>query len=109
MTLRTGSLLKIWAALALCWAVGWSWYYHLDSCRALHDGENTTIGWHCDGPVGASGEHTLVPLVVMVAAIVGLPIAVLVAGIALRLLMSVRTPEAATRDATARGKSASNP
>ena len=109
MTLGTGFLLKIWAALSFCWAVGWSWYYHLDSCRALHDCENTTIGWHCDGPVCASGEHTIVPLIVMVAVIVGLPLAVLVAGIALRLLASLRSPEAAARDAAARGKSASNP
>lgn len=114
MTLRTGHLLKVWAALSLGWAVGWSWYYHLDSCRALHDGENTTIGWHCDGPVGATGQHEIVPLIVMVAVIAGLPLAVLVAGLALRLLTplgapTIRSPEAAARDAAARGKSASNP
>jgi hypothetical protein len=89
--------------------VGWSWYYHLDSCRSLHAGEDTAIGWHCDGPVGATGGHEMVPLLVMVAVIIGLPLAVLVAGLALRLIAPVKSPEAAGPDAAARSKSASTP
>jgi hypothetical protein len=94
MNIRSGLILKAWAALSVSWAVGWSWYYHLDSCRTLHAGEDTAIGWHCDGPVGSGGGYEMVPLLVMVAVIVGIPLAVLLAGIALRLLTGrARAPQ----------------
>ena len=44
------------------------------------------MGWHCDGPVAEAGEYEIVPLVVMVAVIIGVPIAVLLTGVAIRLL-----------------------
>ena len=45
------------------------------------------MGWHCDGPVAEAGGYEMVPLVVVVAVIIGIPIAVLLLGIAIRLLV----------------------
>jgi hypothetical protein len=44
------------------------------------------MGWHCHGSVAEAGDSEIVPLVVMVAMIIGVPIAVLLTGIAVRLL-----------------------
>jgi hypothetical protein len=44
------------------------------------------MGWHCDGPVAEAGGYEIVPLVVVVAVIIGIPIAVLLMGVAIRLL-----------------------
>jgi hypothetical protein len=76
-------LFRIWIAVSLCWIVAWSWYYHVFSCGPVHDGEVADLGWHCDGPPAADGQYLVVPLPVMVAVIVGIPIAVLFAGVSL--------------------------
>lgn len=78
-------MIKVWIVLSACWVGFWSWYYHLPSCGS-HPGEDATIGWHCDGPVAEGGSYEIVPLVVMVAVIIGVPIAVLLMGVAIRLL-----------------------
>jgi hypothetical protein len=44
------------------------------------------MGWLCNGPVAEAGEYELVPLVVVVAVIIGVPLAVLLTGVAIRLL-----------------------
>jgi hypothetical protein len=44
------------------------------------------MGWQCTGPVAEAGEYELVPLVVVVAVIIGIPVAVLLTGVAIRLL-----------------------
>jgi hypothetical protein len=51
----------------------------------------------------------MVPLLVMVAVVVGLPLAVLLSGIALRLLASVKSSEAEGPDAKPSSKSAPPP
>jgi len=79
-------MIKAWFAFSVCWVGFWSWYYHVPSCGSLHLGEAANIGWHCDGPVAEAGEYEIVPLVVMVAVIIGVPIAVLLMGVAIRLL-----------------------
>jgi len=68
----------------LCWAGFWSWYYRVLSCGRLHGDEPISLGWHCDGPILADGEYYVVPLPVMVAVMIGIPLAVLVVGFALR-------------------------
>ena len=70
-------MIKAWFALSACWVGVWSWYYDIPSCGS---------GWHCDGPVAEAGEYEIVPLVVMVAMMIGVPIAVLLTGVAIRLL-----------------------
>jgi hypothetical protein len=79
-------MLKVWIALSACWVGFWSWYYRLPSCGSLHLGEDVNIGWHCDGPATESGGYEKVSLVVMVAVIIGVPLAVLLTGVAIRLL-----------------------
>jgi hypothetical protein len=80
-------MIKAWFAFSACWVGFWSWYYDVPSCGSLHHlGEATNIGWHCDGPVAEAGEYEIVPLVVIVAVIIGVPIAVLLMGVAIRLL-----------------------
>jgi hypothetical protein len=44
------------------------------------------MGWQCNGPVAEAGEYELVPLVVVAAVIIGVPLAVLLTGVAIRLL-----------------------
>jgi hypothetical protein len=79
-------LLWAWIVVSLGWAGFWSWYYRILSCGPLHEGESTGIGWHCDGPPAAGGGYEVIPVPVVVAVVVGLPIAVLIAGIAIRWL-----------------------
>jgi hypothetical protein len=81
-------LLIVWSVFAACWAFGWGWYYDLPSCGDLHPGETADIGWHCDGPLGAIEGYEIVPLLIMAAIIVGVPIAVFCAGMAIRFLLS---------------------
>jgi hypothetical protein len=81
-------MIKAWFACSACWVGFWSWYYHVLSCGSLHLGEAADMGWHCDGPVAEAGGYEMVPLVVVVAVIIGIPIAVLLTGVALRLLAS---------------------
>jgi hypothetical protein len=79
-------MIKVWFAFSACWVGFWSWYYHVPSCGSPHLGEAANLGWHCDGPVAEAGGYEIVPLVVIVAVIVGVPIAVLLTGVAIRLL-----------------------
>jgi hypothetical protein len=79
-------MIKAWFAFSACWIGFWSWYYDIASCAPLHLGEDMSTGWHCHGPVAEAGDSEIVPLVVMVAVIIGVPIAVLLTGVAIRLL-----------------------
>ena len=79
-------MIKVWFAFSACWVGFWSWYYHVPSCGSPHPGEAANLGWHCDGPVAEAGGYEIVPLVVIVAVIIGIPIAVLLMGVAIRLL-----------------------
>jgi hypothetical protein len=79
-------MIKAWFALSVCWVGFWSWYYDVPSCGSLHLGEAANMGWHCDGPVAQAGGYEILPLVVVVAVIIGIPIAVLLMGTAIRLL-----------------------
>jgi hypothetical protein len=67
----------------VCWIGAWCWYYHIFSCAPLHEGEVTNLGWHCDSPPTFDGQYYLFPLPVMLAVIVGIPLAILAAGISL--------------------------
>ena len=78
------ALIGLWMAASLCWMGAWSWYYRILSCGPRHEGEAGGLGWHCDGPPTVDGQYYLVPLPVMAAVIVGIPVATLLAGIALR-------------------------
>ena len=80
-------MIKAWFALSAGWVAFWSWYFHVLSCGPLHLGEAAEMGWHCDGPVAEAGGYEMVPLVVAAAVIIGIPIAVLLLGIAIRLLV----------------------
>ena len=80
-------MIKAWFAFSAGWVVFWCWYFHVLSCGTLHLGEPADMGWHCDGPVAEAGGYEMVPLVVLVAVIIGIPIAVLLLGIAIRLLV----------------------
>jgi hypothetical protein len=80
-------MIKAWFALSASWVAFWSWYFHVFSCARLHLGEAADRGWHCDGPVAEAGDYEMVPLVVAAAVIVGIPIAVLLLGTAIRLLV----------------------
>jgi hypothetical protein len=80
-------MIKAWLAFSACWIRFWSWYYRILSCGSLHPGEDADIGWHCDGPVAETGGYEIVPLVVMVAVIIGVPLAVFLTGVAIRLLV----------------------
>jgi hypothetical protein len=79
-------MIKAWFVLSACWIGFWSWYYDVLSCGPLHLEEAANMGWHCDGRVAEAGEYELVPLVVVAAVIIGVPIAVLLTGVAIRLL-----------------------
>ena len=79
-------MIKAWFVLSACWVGFWSWYYDVASCGSLHLGEAAEMGWHCDGPVAEAGDYELVPLVVVAAVIIGVPLAVLLTGVAIRLL-----------------------
>jgi hypothetical protein len=79
-------LFRVWIAASVCWIGAWSWYYHILSCAPLHEGEAANLGWHCDSPAALDGQYAIFSLPVMLAVIVGIPLAVLVAGIALHWL-----------------------
>ena len=79
-------MIKVWLACSACWIGFWSWYYRIPFCGSLHPGEDAQIGWHCDGPATEASGYEIVPLVVLVAVIIGVPIAVLLTGVAIRLL-----------------------
>ena len=79
-------MIKAWFAFSACWVGFWSWYYDIPSCGSLHLEEAASIGWHCDGPVAEAGGYEMVPLLVVAAVIIGIPIAVLLMGVAIRLL-----------------------
>jgi hypothetical protein len=64
-------MIKAWFAFSACWVGFWSWYYDIASCGPLHLGEDTNMGWHCHGSVAEAGDSEIVPLVVMVAMIIG--------------------------------------
>jgi hypothetical protein len=81
-------LLAGWIVFTVCWVFGWGWYYNLPSCGVLHAGETADIGWHCDGPLGSIEGYEIVPLFIMAMIIVGVPIAVFCAGVAIRFLLS---------------------
>ena len=53
----------------------------------MHEGEAANLGWHCDSPAAFGGQYAIFSLPVMLAVIVGVPLAVLVAGIALHWLV----------------------
>jgi hypothetical protein len=98
MTVRR-ALIGAWAVLSLCWVGFWSWHYHVISCGPTHAGESFSIGWHCDGPVLAGGDYEIVPIVVILASIIGIPLAILFAGIALRLIaIHLDRPQTPERD-----------
>jgi hypothetical protein len=79
-------MIKAWFVLSACWVGFWSWYYDVPSCGSLPLGEAANMGWQCNGPVAEAGEYELVPLVVVAAVIIGVPLAVLLTGVAIRLL-----------------------
>jgi hypothetical protein len=79
-------MIKAWSVLSACWVGFWSWYYDVPACVSLPPGEAANTGWLCNAPVAQGGEYELVPLVVVVAVIIGIPVAVLLTGIAIRLL-----------------------
>jgi hypothetical protein len=79
-------IIKAWSVISTCWVGFWSWYYDVPSCGSLPLGETANTGWLCNGPAAQAGEHELVPLVVVAAVIIGIPVAVLLTGIAIRLL-----------------------
>lgn len=76
-------IFRVWIALSVCWIGAWSWYYHIPSCAQLHEGEVTNLGWHCDSVSTVGGQYQLFPLPVMLAVIVGVPLAILAAGVSL--------------------------
>jgi len=80
------ALIGAGAVLSLCWVGFWSWHYDVVSCGQMHAGESFSIGWHCDGPVLAGGDYEIIPIAVILAPIIGIPLAILFAGIALRLI-----------------------
>jgi len=82
-TILTRTIFRVWIAASVCWIGAWSWYYHIPSCAPLHEGEVTNLGWHCDSPTAFDGQYYLYPLPVMLAVIVGIPLAILAAGISL--------------------------
>jgi hypothetical protein len=79
-------MIKAWFVLSACWVGFWSWYYDVPSCDSFHLGETATTGWLCNGPLAEAGEYELVPLAIVAAVIIGVPIAVLLTGVAIRLL-----------------------
>jgi hypothetical protein len=79
-------LFLVWSAASVCWIGGWGWYYHLPSCGSVHEGEAANLGWHCDSPVVFDGRYDIYSLPVMLAVIIGIPLAILVAGISLHWL-----------------------
>ena len=79
-------MIKAWFVLSACWVGFWSWYYDVPSCDSFHLGETATTGWHCNGPLAEAGQYELVPLAIVAAVIIGVPIAVLLTGVAIRLL-----------------------
>lgn len=87
MSVRTELMRRIvflaWAAVSVCWIGAWSWYYRLPSCAPMHEGEAANIGWHCDSPAVRDGHYNVFSFPVMLAVIVGVPLAVLAAGTAL--------------------------
>ena len=80
-------LIATWVVFSACWIGAWSWYYNLPSCGPLHEGEATSVGWHCDGPILAEGDYNILPLAVMMAVVVGVPIALGWGLIAIRLIV----------------------
>ena len=76
------TIFRIWIAVSVCWIGAWSWYYRILSCAPLHEGEVMNLGWHCDSPAAADGQYYILPFPVMLAVIVGVPLAILAAGIA---------------------------
>jgi len=48
--------------------------------------EAANLGWHCDSAAAFDGQYDIYSLPVMLAVIVGIPLAILVAGIALHWL-----------------------
>jgi len=81
-------LLAGWTVFVACWVFAWAWYYDLPSCGELHPGETADIGLHCDGPIGKVDGYEIVPLLIIAAVIVGVPIAIFFAGVAIRFLLS---------------------
>ncbi len=79
-------LLVAWLVLSAGWVVVLSWYYDLLSCGEVHPGEATSIGWHCDSRLGVEGDYQLVPALIIVAVIVGVPVAVFMIGWAVQVL-----------------------
>ena len=61
--------------------------YQLPSCAPMHEGEAANLGWHCDSPAMFDGQYDIYSLPVMLAVIVGIPLAILVAGISLHWLV----------------------
>jgi hypothetical protein len=80
---------RVWIAASVCWIGAWSWYYHLPSCAPLHEGEVANLGWHCDSPAVFDGQYDIYSLPEMLAVIVGIPLAILVAGISLYWLVLI--------------------
>jgi hypothetical protein len=55
--------------------------------RPRYEGEASSFGWHCDGPVLSGGDYNILPLAVMVAVIIGIPVALGFGLIAFRLIV----------------------
>jgi hypothetical protein len=80
-------LIAAWVIFSAGWIGAWSWYYNLPSCGPVHEGEASSFGWHCDGPVLSGGDYNILPLAVMVAVIIGIPVALGFGLIAFRLIV----------------------
>ena len=79
-------MINAWFVLSACWVGFWSWYYDVPSCGSFHPEGAASTGWVCNGPVAGAGEYERLPLAVVAAVIIGVPIAVLLTGVAIRLL-----------------------
>jgi hypothetical protein len=80
-------LIAAWVVFSACWISTWSWYYNLISCGRVHEGEADNFGWHCDGPILAGGDYNILPFAVMVAVIIGIPLALGFGLIVFRLIV----------------------
>ena len=80
-------MIKAWFVLSACWVGFWSWYYDVPSCGSSPSGRGRNHGMALQWARSRKqAQYELVPLVIVAAVIIGVPVAVLLTGVAIRLL-----------------------